>query len=275
MRHSLPLLAFLALSGCQTVQEAYQDVQARAQERAAAADCPDNSTPQCAIPLAIGESDSDAFSRNDVYYRFEVQSPRELVFTLDPIPNTLGVTMEIKNSEYSRVHRSSFKAGHPDAVEVNIRNPGTYYAVLNPSSCCAGANYNYGFSITQPGAPVVVTGATASVDCPKSNTPQCAIPLGVGDDDSSTFTRDDVFYSFDISEPQELKFILDPMPSTMGVTLEIQNSEYNRVHTHRFDRGSPGSTEVDFRSPGRYYLKLNPAACCSGASYDYTIAITR
>ncbi|GHA34125.1 hypothetical protein GCM10007103_14650 [Salinimicrobium marinum] len=235
-------------------------------------DCPKHNTPQCAIPIEIGKRENASFTRDLVYYKFNVENPDEFIFTLNPVPNTRGISLELQDGDYNRMYRSSFEAGHPSSADFKIRTPGEYYLVLRPASCCSGANTKYGLLIsTAEQTPVLDIVAT---DCPKRNTPQCAIPLNIGEMDSDTFNRNEIYYTFDLEDAKKIKFTLDPMPVTRGVSLEIKDSNYNMVTNHSFEKGNPGNFEFDFLNKGKYYLLLKPAACCSGGSNDYTIAVS-
>ena len=262
--HRTPLFLIPLLAGCATLESAYDDFSEfseRAQREVVSSDCPDHSTPQCAIPIALGEKDSDTFTRNNVYYRFEVESPDELVFTVDPIPNTRGVRLEVQDANFNRVYSSAFDAGHPGSADVKIRTPGTYYAVLTPAACCSGASYDYGFLIsTASQTPALVAAPAVATDCPQRNTPQCAIRLSVGEDDSDRFGRDPVYYSFEIDNPQALTFTLDPMPTNRGVSLEVQDAGYNPSAHSRLRAGKPRKRGTQL--PGSGKILPDPEGRC-------------
>lgn len=130
------------------------------------------------------------------------------------------------------------------------------------------------------GLPATEAAAPAPAPVPAQNcasnlTFQCATLLGMGSRDSDTFGRDERYYRFDIGSPGSLTFTLDPMPNTRWVAVTIYDSLYQQVAFKRFEKGQPGSFRTNLRQPGRYYAKLNPSACCSGAPYDYTFSVSR
>lgn len=114
-----------------------------------APNCPKNTTFQCATFLAFGARDSDTFGREARFYRFELDQPGQLTFTLNPMPNTRFVAITIYDAEYQQVDWKRFDAGQPGAFRVNLRRAGGYFAKLYPGPCCSGAPYDYAFAISR------------------------------------------------------------------------------------------------------------------------------
>lgn len=116
---------------------------------------------------------------------------------------------------------------------------------------------------------------TNTASCPENNTFQCASPLGFGSRDSDVFDGESRYYRFDMNQAGRVVLTLNPMPNSRGVDVSVHDATYNQVVRRRFNAGQPGSFDVNLRDGGRYYIELDPSACCSGAPYNYTIAISR
>lgn len=113
------------------------------------ANCTSNATFQCALPLAIGASDSDRFNRQQRYYRIFFSEAGPASFTLDPMPDTRWVAVTIYDSNYTKVEFKRFEKGQPGSFRMNVRQPGEYFAKLYPSACCGGAPDGYTFMVSR------------------------------------------------------------------------------------------------------------------------------
>lgn len=110
-------------------------------------------------------------------------------------------------------------------------------------------------------------------NCGENNTFQCAYYLPFGTNNSG-LVNNNRFYKFEIDHPSKVKLILNPMPNTRGVTIEIYNSEYQKIASKRFKQGMPGKFIVKLRAPDLYYIKLDPASCCGGAPNSYILSLS-
>lgn len=112
--------------------------------------------------------------------------------------------------------------------------------------------------------------------CPGNTTFQCATFLPFGSSDSDEFEGSSpVYYSFNLDQPETVVLTLNPMPNTRSVYIALYDDQYNRLDDRTFDRGQPGSFDADMPGAGLYYIEVKPASCCSGAPYNYTLALDR
>lgn len=121
--------------------------------------------------------------------------------------------------------------------------------------------------------------AVASIpapSCATNDTFQCAAVLPFGASDSSDFNRrGERTYKFEIQEPTRVKLTLNPMPNSRSVRVTVYTSDYTPVESKSFKPGQPGDFVISLRNAGLYYVILDPAACCTGAPYTYTLSLFR
>lgn len=66
------------------------------------------------------------------------------------------------------------------------------------------------------------------------------------------------------------------MPNVIRVQAAIHDANYGKITDHRWQAGQPGSCEVNFGSPGTYYLEFRAYPqykCKNNSACSYTLAL--
>ncbi len=278
MNRLVLLLAVPVFSACQSVGATYSALSTElAESRAArAASCSAIIDTACEARLALGESHSGEFTRGDIVYELTVDAAAKHVLRLDPAPNRRGASLSVTDASGNRISTGTFRAGHPDGIEVRFPAAGTYYATLNPSSCCGGADGKYTFGYyAEAEAEAMKHRPSPPTDCPDQTVPQCAFAVEVGSGDSGEFSRGAIHYAMILTQPEELSIEISDIPSRRTLTLAVIDADYVSVMERRFPAGEPGAMDLIIDDPGKYFVKLTPGSCCGGGSNEYAFSINR
>lgn len=128
---------------------------------------------------------------------------------------------------------------------------------------------------SSPSAVLPTRAPVPAVGCGSNSTFQCATLLPFGASDSNEFSREARYYKLELDQASRIALTLNPMPNTRYVDVRVYDSEYTRIGSKRFAAGQPGVFRVSLSGIGLYYVELDPGACCSGAPYTYTVALSR
>lgn len=253
---ALFVLGMLAFAGCDTTETVADND--GVPPPPPVADCPQNNSPACAEPFALGNPTGGL---EDINRYYELTLDQAGVYEVDmrSMPNESGLFVQVLDPDLSQVVRYEYPAGFPYSFFFEVNAPGPIQVVVQSG---AGSNDEaYEFVVRS------VYNQVGTSSCFNNTTPQCAVAAPLGQ--SITGVEDRIrYYRFEADRVGSYRLSTSLIPENGNFRFEVLNEQFGRIASQDFAGGFPGSFDFKVDAAQDVYVSARQVSIIFGTYTD-------